>query len=363
MPTPTNAPSSGTGREKQDPALFNALTERQAMPQTVQAIAGLAKSQRLILEKVGVVGKIRLLVKASFTPSTEKEVILNPGFPWKLIQEIALQANGVTGIIDCSGITLEQRRRKVFRNPVSAIFKSPKVGEKLAKAKQEVEFAVEIPIAHDMLSLIGCLLAQNEETGLTLKVTWASEEEVVSGAGKGTLEKFEGEVIWASTVFSIGSTVVGKDEVTILPDLSAFHGIVETPTPLTGTGNRKAELIRTDGQLLALTASILNKPGGQEESSPAEWTTFFLEYGGNKKPLVWTPASELLEENADDYDGPINVQGVHFLVVDNERDNPTRDMIIPESLTEFRAVIGVPAAFKAENADIITTQETLYPAV
>jgi hypothetical protein len=365
MPTPTNAPSTQTATpsQQQNPALFAELTERQAMPQTVQAIAGLGKSQRLTVEKVGVISRIRLLVKCSFTPSTEKELILNPGFPWKLIQEIALQANGVTGIIDCSGVTLEQRRRKVFRNPVSAIFKSPKVGEKLKKEKQEVEFVVDIPIAHDMLSLIGSLLAQNEETGLTLKVTWASEEEVASAAGKGVLEKFEGEVIWGATVFSIGSTTIGGKEVTILPDLSAFHGIVQTETPLTGTGQRKGELIRTSGQLLALTATILNKPGGQEESSPAEWTTFFLEYGGNKKPLVWTPASELLEENADDYDGPINVQGLHFLVVDNERDNPTRDMIIPESLTEFRAVIGVPAAFKPENAQILTTQEFLYPAV
>lgn len=343
------------------------------MPQTSQPIKGLGKSQRLILEKVGVVARIRLLITAKWTPVGEEQPINNPGMPWKLIHEIALQANGVTGIQDAAAVTFEQRRRRIYRNPVSAIFKlTTAVGTKYTKkAAQEAKFVIEIPIAHDMLSLIGSLLAQNEETGLSLQVTWATEEEIVNG---GKIEKFEGEIEWASVVFSIGSTVVGKQEVTVLPDLSAFHGIVQSETPLTGIGQRKAELIRTAGQLLCYTATILNKAGGTEQEPPSEWTTFKLEYGGNKDPLVWTPASELLEENADDYDGPIQIgaaggtaatatNSMSFLVLDTERDNPSRDMIIPESLTELRAVIGVPAAFKPENAVIFTTQETLYPAV
>jgi hypothetical protein len=363
MPTPTNAPSSTTGGDEvQNPTLFAELTERQEMPQTSVPIKGLAKSQRLILEKVGVCARIRLLITAKWKPVGEEQPINNPGMPWKLIREIALQANGVTGIIDTAGIVLQQRRNRIYRNPVSAIFaQTTAVGVKYTKkAVQEVKFVVEIPIAHDMMSLIGALLAQNEETGLSLQITWASEEEIVNG---GKIEGFEGEIEWASTVFSIGSTVVGKREVTVLPDLSAFHGLVQTETPLAGTGNRRAELIRTAGQLLCYTATVLNKAGGEVELSPAEWTTFKLEYGGNKDPLVWTPATVLLEENADDYNGPLTVGGLHFLAIDNEKDNPARDMIIPESLTELRSIIGVPAAFVATNAIILTTQETLYPAV
>ena len=362
MPTPTNAPSSSTGgRDIHNPELFNQLTERQEMPQTTAPIKGLGKQQRLIIEKVGVVGKIRMLVKCSFTPKEEEKALVLPGFPFKLIREIQLQANGVTGIIDCAGIVLHQRRMRIYRNPTSAIFKSPVVGAKMKKEVIKVEFVLEIPIAHDMMSLIGSLLAQNEETGLSLQINWATEEELIGGAGG--IEKFEGEIEWGTTVFSIGSTVVGKQEVTVLPDLSAFHGLVQTETPLTGTGSRRGELIRTAGQLLCLTSTIFNKAGGAVELTPAEWTSFKIEYGGNKDPLVWTPASQLLEENADDYDGPLLVQGVHFLAVDNEKDNPARDMIIPESLTELRSVIGVPAGFVPENAIILSSQETLYPAV
>lgn len=362
MPTPTNAPASTTGgREVQNPALFAQLTERQEMPQTSTAIKGLGKSQRLLLEKVGVVARIRLMIECEFKPKEEEKATVLPGFPFKLIREIALQANGVTGIIDVNGMVLHQRRMRIYRNPVSAIFKSPVVGAKLKKEVIKVKFVVEIPIAHDMMSLIGALLAQNEETGLSLKINWASEEEIIGGAGG--IEGFAGEVLWASTVFSIGSTVIGKQEVTVLPDLSAFHGLVQSETPLVGTGERRAELIRTAGQLLCYTATVLNKAGGSVELSPEEWTTFKLEYGGNKDPLVWTPANTLLEENADDYDGPLVVQGVHFLAIDNEKDNPARDMIIPESLTELRSILGIPAGFVAENAIILTSQETLYPAV
>jgi hypothetical protein len=364
MPTPSNAPSTSTGgSEVQDPVLFAELTERQAMPQVTTPIIGLNKKQRLQIEKVGVVSRVRLRVSYKFKTKAGKEPILNPGFPWKLLKEIAMQANGVTGIIDCSAATLQQRRLRVFRNAKSAIFKGPEVtGNKLEAAKEyKGEFVIEIPIAHDMESLIGSLLAQNEETNLSFLLSWASEEEIVNEAA--SIEAFEGSIEWASTVFSIGSTVIGKKEVTVLPDLSAFHGLTEQELNLTGTGNQKAELVRTDGQLLCYTAAVTNKSGGRTCLSPAEWTKFAIEYGGNKDPLVWVPASELLEENADDYNGALTVQGLTYLAVDNERDNAARDMIIPEALIELRAVLGIPAGFTPEEARILTSQETLYPAV
>jgi hypothetical protein len=364
MPTPSNTPATTTGGpEIQNAQLFAELTERQQMPQTSHAIQGLAKKQRLQIEKVGVISRVRLLVKYKFKTKVGAagKATLYPGFPWKMLGEVALQANGTTGIIDVGAVVLEQRRRRVYRNPVSAIAKGPKGGEKLEESTEyEGQFVVEIPIAHDMTSLIGSLLAQNEETTLSFLLTWAAENEFLP---EGSIEKFEGEVEWGTTVFSIGSTVVGKEEKTVLPDLSAFHGLSQQELNLPGTGKRPAELVRTDGQLLCYTASVLNKVGGREELSPQEWTEFKLEYGGNKDPLVWVPASELLEENADDYDGPLLVNGLHFLAIDNERDNAQRDMIIPQDLVELRAVLGIPTAFKPEEARILTTQETLYPAV
>jgi hypothetical protein len=360
MPSPSNAPATTTGGpEIQNSLLFAELTERQNMPQTSHAIAGLAKKQRLQLEKIGVISRVRLLVKYKFKAKTKPT--LSPGWPWKMLGEVALQANGTTGIIDVGAVVLQQRRQRINRNAVSALLSGPTAGTTLTEGTvYEGEFVVEIPIAHDMGSLIGSLLAQNEETTLSFLLTWAAENEMLHG---GEIEEFEGEVEWGTTVFSIGSTVIGKEEKTVLPDLSAFHGLLQQELVLPGTGKRPAELVRNDGQLLCYTATVLNKAGGQEELSPKEWLEFKIEYGGNKEPLVWVPASELLEQNADEYDGALVVGGMHFLAVDFEIDNTARDMMIPQDLVELRAVLGIPTAFKPEEARILTTQETLYPAV
>lgn len=371
MPTPANVPATTTGgREVQNPALFAQLTERQQMPQTPQAFKGLGKSQRLVLEKVGVVARVRLLVTLKYKTAAGQEPIPNPGFPFKILRELALQANGVTGIIDVPGVFLQNRLQRILRNPASAAFAwtgeaaaggPPLVGKKLkASTNFTNTFVIEVPIAHDMLSLIGALLAQNEETQLSILLNWASEEELVSG---GKIEALEGEIEWHTTTFSIGSTPQGNSEVTVLPDLSAFHGLIYGETPIQATGLRRLELIRTAGQLLAETVYIANGAGGTSVLSPAEWTRFALEYGGNKDPLVWVPALELLEENANDYNGALNTQGITMLCLDNERDNPSRDMVVPESLTELRAVVGVPAAFVPSAAAAFAAQETLYPAV
>src|SRR6185312_2900923 len=121
MPTPSNAPATTTGgKEVQNPQLFAELTERQEMPQTSQSIKGFGKKQQLNLEKVGVCSRIRLFIKAHFE-SEEEENTVQVGMPHRLIKEIALSANGVTGIIDCSAMTLEARKRKVYRNPIKAV--------------------------------------------------------------------------------------------------------------------------------------------------------------------------------------------------------------------------------------------------
>src|SRR6185437_9274687 len=126
MPTPTNAPTTTTGGpERQDPELFAQLTERQAMPQVSQEIKGLGKKNVLIVEKVGIVARVRLLVKWKVEVTEEEKSLFNNGFPFRLIQQIAIESNGVTGIISCSGTALEARRKRIFRNPPSAINENP----------------------------------------------------------------------------------------------------------------------------------------------------------------------------------------------------------------------------------------------
>jgi hypothetical protein len=113
--------------------------------------------------------------------------------------------------------------------------------------------------------------------------------------------------------------------------------------------------------LLAYTLSIMN--GEAAEISPTSWGQFILEYGGNKKPLVWQPPLNLLEENEDDYNGALEPGGIHYLCIDNEKDNPTRDLWIPEALVELRSSVTIPSSVTVnEGAYLLYSQETLYPA-
>jgi hypothetical protein len=162
-------------------------------------------------------------------------------------------------------------------------------------------------------------------------------------------------------VFAIGETTQGNQTVTVLPDLSAFHGLLDESVPIVGSGEKKAPLIRTAGQLLCYTMSVMN--GLAAEIAPTSWEQYVLEYGGNKKPLVWQPPYNLLSENEDDYNGALAPGGIHYLAIDNEKDNPTRDLWIPEALVEVRTSLTIPASVKVEEGAFqLYSQETLYPS-
>ena len=361
MPSP-NAPSTLAGPNSiQNAPLFQQLTERLEMPQNSVVYPGLGRKSRIELEKVGVIGRARLIMNLKFTTPATGVFTLLPGFPWSMIHSIALQANGVTGILNARAITYQMRRERIFRNPTRETEEAPKVGAlKEEKATYSVRALIEIPIAHDMLSLLGCLLAQNEQTQLAFEIQWAAENEFVTSTA-GVLEKVEGTLEWATTVFSIGETTQGNQTVTVLPDLSAFHGLLDEQVPIVGAGEKKAPLIRTAGQLLCYTLSIFN--GLSAQVAPTSWEQLILEYGGNKKPLVWQPVYNLLSENEDDYNGPLKPGGVSYLAMDFEKDNPTRDLWIPEALVELRSSVTIASSVTVkENAFLLYSQETLYPS-
>lgn len=361
MPSP-NAPSTVAGPNAvQNPALFQQLTERQEMPQNPVNFPGLGRKSRIEIEKVGVIARARLILNLKFTTPAKGVFTLLPGFPYSLIRSVALQANGVTGILNARAITYSMRRSRIYRNPKHETEEAPAIGAlKEEKKAYSVRCLIEIPIAHDMLSLLGCLLAQNEQTQLALEIQWAAENEFVKSTEE-KLEKVEGTLEWSTTVFAIGETTQGNQTVTVLPDLSAFHGLLDESVPIVGSGEKKAPLIRTAGQLLCYTMSVMN--GLAAEIAPTSWEQYVLEYGGNKKPLVWQPPYNLLSENEDDYNGPLSPGGIHYLAIDNEKDNPTRDLWIPEALVELRTSLTIPTSVKVEEGAFqLYSQETLYPS-
>lgn len=352
-------PSTSPGPETPEaelPAEWADLTERIELPQTAQTFAGFGETQTLKLERVGCAAQAEILIKLKFKTKAE-ETNAAIGMPWAFIRKLALEANGVAGIISCSGTVLEARSKVVYRSPEHAVAGTAKWEKLTESTEQTYEWVVQVPIAEDLRELQGMILAQSEETALSLSITWASEAELFT---KGAVEKVTGEVRWHMTLFSIGSMVEGKKKIIVLPDLTALHGLVERSTPVVAEGEQETPLTRTSGDLLRYFITLMKK-GKVTNIDPLTWTVLFLQYGGNQKPLFWGSPKLLIERNTRDYLKRIEVQGIKWAVLDTLLDDPARDAIRPMALSELKTVIGVPEAVET-GAQIISAQETLYPS-
>jgi hypothetical protein len=364
MAYPTE-PSTVTGPalpEEELPAEWADLTERIELPQATQPFAGFGENQTLKLERVGCAAQAEILVKLSFKTAKE-DVDPAIGMPWAFIRRLAMEANGVAGIISCSGTVLEARQKVVYRSPEHAVVGTANAEN--AALKEETtytyEWVIQVPIAEDLKELEGIVLAQSEETALGLTITWGTEAELFE-AGKVT--EVKGEVRWHMVLFSIGSMNEGKKKIIVLPDLTSLHGLVERSTPVVAEGEQEAPLTRTSGDLLRYFVSLFKK-GSVVNIDPLAWTTLYLQYGGNQKPIVFGSPKILAERNARDYlkrpDVGIGAELIHFAVLDTMLDDPLRDAIRPMALSELKVVIGVPEAVET-GARILSAQETLYPS-
>lgn len=365
------APSSSTGPgelpEDEQPELWAELTERIELPQAAQAFAGMGESQVLSLERVGCPAQAEILIKVSFETAGSGEVKPTIGMPWAFLKTLAMKANGVAGVISCSGTVLEARQKVAYRCPEHAVV-GTMIETPATSTEYTYEWVVQVPIAEDLKELDGIVLAQSEETALGLELTWATMGEAFAGTSSAAVSKVSGEVRWHIVLFSIGSTTEGSGnnakKVVVLPDLTSLHGLTERSTPLVADGEQETPLTRTSGDLLRYFITAFN--GLDKQFDPLAWTVFFLQYGGNQKPLYWSQPKLLVERNTRDYLKRIDVTNVaggkvHFAVLDTMLDDSLRDAIRPMALSELKAIVGIPTEPEAKST-LRSAQETLYPS-
>jgi hypothetical protein len=348
-------------RFQMNPALFQQSTERQDIPLQPSQWQGFGTPIQIRLQNVGVVAMVKLYFELQLTAGAEGTVTLLPGFPYSIPARVALNANGQTSLIQARGTTLRARRQRIFRNPAEKI-ESAGATAMTANEKRAIAFMLDIPISHDMFSGIGWLLAQNPATYLSLEIVTGTVSEVAALAGGGALTG-TGTIYAEMTTFAVGQAQVGNQQsVTIIPDLTVFHGLLDDTKPFSNSGIVQAPLIRTAGQLVNYAFNINN--GGAAEISPLALMEIAFQYGGNRNPRVYRPTVMLIDKNQADYNGVININGLTYTYLDFEVDNPVRDLFIPEALVELQAQITVPSSITPNpNCYLLYEQETLYPAV
>jgi hypothetical protein len=349
-------------RFRMDPALFEQSTERQDIPQPQQVFNGFGSSSSVRLQNVGVVAMVRLVFSGTLVVAGAGTCTSLPGWPYNLMSRVAFNANGQTSLIQCNGTTLRARRQRIFRNPPDAIQSSTGIpAGVIANGTYSISFVVDVPISHDFYTGIGWVLAQNPSTALSVDVAWANQADALTLAG-GSTAALTGTLSATLTTFAVGQAMSGQQPVTVIPDLTVFHGLLDNTFPFNASGNVQAPLIRTAGQLVNYGFNLRN--GVAAEIAPAALTEIQFRYGGNRQPRVYNPPAVLIEKNQADYNGLTIINGLTYTWLDFEVDNPVRDLFLPESLVELLAQFTIPGAVTVNaGANVRYVEETLYPAI
>ena len=370
-----------------NPPAFYAATRRLRFPmRSLTAIAGLGSVDTVQLRQTGIITSLEVRVQGTITfGGTIGTTTMSFEWPFNLIQEARLSANGQSNLIRCRGLTI--RAMEFITNPklddagisksfngaatavgtlalpsddwgtsgVNALAPGTNVA---AVGTYTVDLTFFIPVAADPVSIIGAVYAQSSATNLTLEIQWATQNQIVSALGGAAT--FASALNWGVTgrAFSIPN-VNGNY---VVPDLSQFHQIAETRfggmaqgtneplLPGTGVGRRLMRLLfnvysGATPAPLAMTSANFNVLG---------WA-----YGGSDVPESYTGGTNLRAENirvaGDDLGGSWGLG-----LWDFASQFALRDVVDEGATSDLRLQIGLVSAPTSGYAQV--AQETLFAA-
>lgn len=358
----SNLPAEGT--YTMNPDAFATETERNDMPLEQKAIAALGGAPiDLRLPNVGILAHVRLVVKGTLTVSGSGAVTSLYKWPWNLFSRVSINLQGQTSLFSVEGGDLRQRRQRLYRNPredvssaqgATAATGDPAPGT-ISNGTYAVVLVYDVPIVHDMYTLTGAIYAQSDAVYLNWRIQLGTAAELFSIASGGAVA-FAGTIDTTVTFYDIPFQDTQQGRRVLLPDMRWLHSLIAADKPLVAAGRQETELIRTAGQLLAISMYIDN--GGAAQISPAALDYMEFNYGGNRSPRLWRPIEHLLEKMVQDYGGLIKP---NWAIVDFEVDNPKRELVYPKGVTELKVIVGI-AAGTTINAGAHThvVSETLF---
>lgn len=343
-----------------DPAKFTQLTRPNVAPFSTVAFPGAGGVVRAQVAQVGVLSRVRATLRASITVDTGGVTALQP-WPHGILKSVLMSVNGQDKLFACNGVDLHVLR--FARNP--ALEEGTDVhpgtagaGSTIAAGTYDIEIAWEIPVAMDDTSLVGALYAQSSATVIALELTMASLADLFADTTK--ITAWTGTFTFEHKFFSVPRAPEGP---LVVPDLSRMHAFVALDVPITAAGEAPAPLIRSAGQLTRLFLQARKSTTAYLSAAPvtaaaSRIDSLRLEYGGNERPFVFNPASSLVRQNNRDYGG---ILPYGYVALDFVRDNPTRDALLLQGVTELKAILGLNSAVSpSTGAQIHLVQETLY---
>lgn len=346
---------------------FARNTERNDVPQQVVEYPGFGQpAVDVSIAKVGVLSGIQIMLEATLTTAKGTGTVTpTHRWPWGMIQEAALSANGQTSLIAPSGIDMRSRHGRVFRNPRDPITEAPSVNEygdptleEIADGEYTIRLLYEVPIVHDWFTLTGSLYMQSDQIYLALHLVPPAVADLFTLTENAEVTLSNANFRISTTFFDVPFANADGQRHVLVPDLQWLHGFISENHAFANNGDVPVPLIRTSGQLLALYAHIRN--GANGIISPGELNSLRMEYGANRIPRKYEPVWHLLQKNSDDYNGLILPEAGVF-VLDFEADNPSRDLVFPKGVTELKVVPNIPSTITPEaNSGVEFAEEALF---
>lgn len=364
-----------------DPANFFRLTRRLNIPFKTGAFGGLGQTDTTQLLQTGIVSGVTLKASGTLTvtPGTGT-VATTAKWPYGMAKNVRFSANGQSNLINCSGIHLKVREimqrgdlndRGVTQNiggaypgtarnqgTLSLNSESWGVGQNVtavAGGSYPVELEWYLPIAYDDLNLLGAIFAQTSATDLVVAVDWANQSDLFTLTGNATVS-LSMSTTYEATLYTIPQ---GPNGSVIVPDLSAFHSIIQTRygTPTNGLNEIRLSGQGVGKQLLRLWWSAYNN-GTPMPLNATNYGQVGWRYGGNDTPEIY-PDGKLMAYRAEKLFNSDFGSYAGVGVFDFCSENAFRDSVDEGTATELRLMLEIPNAVTLTNPYVEYVAETV----
>lgn len=363
-----------------DPKGFYKATSRERfLEKSVAAIQGPGNTDSFTIKQAGIIAAIdvKVVLSVVVTPSTGS-VASTYRWPYDCIKALRLAANGVNNVINCSGAKLIAHRfmevgdlsdkgvpqgvsgaspgATTYGGTLSMGSESWGIGQAVTAipaGTYDVELYYRLPVAFDLVKLLGAIFAQTAATSIDIGIDWAPISSLFTVVSPATVA-ITGSVTCEGIVFSIPRNSSGDP---IIPNLSAFHSLVQNNDYAVGTGAYESMLMGTGvGKRLLRVYWQLWSNSAPVPLTAANFGQCGWRLGGNVSPEVFNDGRLLRMWEERLYNTDVGLAG--FGSMDFASQWAMRDSVDEATATNLRLLVTPNNALTSPVLEV--TQETLF---
>lgn len=342
---------------KVSPSAFFTLTQRNEFEPVTLPIGAFGNFVLQTLLQVGVIPKLQLITSGSVVSTSTTGTSAKFRWPYGLFGNVQLSGNGQNNFQNVDSYAYQLRtliHDKAFVDGVTSAPLTP-----IASGAGTAPFVIlhEIPIAIDYTSIVGSLYAQSEATELTLRLQTQNPGLLFTQATIADLT-ISGNCNIHELFFEVPYDPTSGNRVLVVPDLTVLHGWIGQQNAIGAQSQGTTNLPRQNGQLERLIfwtddtiSSVANSL-----TPTANYSYIRLTYGSQVSPYDYEEPNQLRTINNQDYRNALP-DGV--FVMDFIKENPQRDVVLLQGVTNLRLVTGYGTTPTA-SAFVYYVMETLF---